>query len=112
MSWWIVSAQCVAKEKKKTWSTTYEFGCSKAEELKLAVARKAGREQLSREVWQLTAQGMKGDLIVMIAKARWIYHKGRCSMDNNQKKKMNIETVMQKLERRLTLLASAKASKK
>ena len=36
---------------------------------------------------------MKGDLIVMIAKVRWVYHK---------KKKMNIESVMQKLERRLT----------
>lgn len=54
---------------------------------------------------------MKGDLIVVIAKARWIYHKGRYSMDNNQEKNMHIETVMQKLERRLTLLASAKASK-
>ena len=29
----------------------YEFGCSKAEELELAVARKAGREHLSREEW-------------------------------------------------------------
>ena len=28
----------------------------------------------------------------MIAKARWIYHKGRCSMNNNQKKKMNIDS--------------------
>ena len=33
---------------------------------------------------------MKGDLIVMIAKSIWIYHKGKCSMDNNQKKRMNI----------------------
>ena len=54
------------------------------------------REQLSREEWQLTAEGMQGDLILMIAKARWIYGKGRCSMDNNQKK-MNIESVMQNL---------------
>ena len=108
----LVDSECPVCGKEEEDMEHYEFGCSKAEELKLAVARKAGREQLSREEWQLTAQGMKGDLIVMIAKARWIYHKGRCSMDNNQKKKMNIETVMQKLERRLTLLASAKASKK
>ena len=76
-----------------------------------AAIRKAGREQPSREEWQLTAEGMKGDLIVMIAKTRWIYHKGKCSMDNNQKKKMNIESVMQKIERMLTLLAPAKALK-
>ena len=61
---------------------------------------------------EVTAQLMKGDLIVMIVKARWIYHKGRCRMDKNQEKKMSIESVMQKLERRLTLLASTKASKK
>ena len=30
-----------------------------------AVATKAGQEQLSREDWQLTAQGMKGDRIVI-----------------------------------------------
>ena len=60
-----------------------EFGCSKAEELRQALARKAGRAQLSREEWQLAAEGMNGDLIVMIAKARWIYHKDGCSMGNN-----------------------------
>ena len=47
----------------------------------------------------------------MIAKARWICHKDRCSMDNNQKKMMNIETVMQKLERKLLLLAGARNQK-
>ena len=50
--------------------------------------RKAGGEQLSREEWQLTAERMKGDRIVTIVKARWTYHKGRRSIDNNQKKKM------------------------
>ena len=75
-----MSAWCVAKQEDDM--EYYEFGCSKA------AARKAGREQLDREEWQLTAEGKKGDLIVMIAKARWIYHRCRCSMDNNQKKKM------------------------
>ena len=40
-----------------------------------AVARKLWREQLSREEWQLIAERMKGDLTVMIFKARWIYNR-------------------------------------
>ena len=36
-------------------------------------------------------------------------HDNRLKQKMNQKKKMNIESVIQELERRLTLLASAKA---
>ena len=50
---------------------------------------------------------MSDELSIMIAKARLF--KDRCSIDNNQKRKVNITAVMDKLNRRLALL---KASKK
>ena len=84
----LVDSDCPVCGKEEEDVEHYEFGCSKAEELKQAVARKAGREQLSREERQ---RGW-GDLIVMIVNVRFIYHKVRCSVDNSQKKKMQAPT--------------------
>ena len=58
---------------KKEDKEHYEHGCGKVGELRHAAASKAGREQLSLKEWQLAAEGMKEDLIVRIAKVRWIY---------------------------------------
>jgi hypothetical protein len=36
---------------------------------------------------------------LIIAKARWIYHKERCRIDHKQRKTINTEVLVAKLER-------------
>ena len=105
----LVDSVCPACGEEEEDREHYEFGCRKGVELRQALARKANRESISREEWQLKKEIMSDELSIMIAKARWLLHKDRCSIDNKQKRKMNITALMDKLNRRLALL---KASKK
>ena len=48
------------------------------------------------------------DKVVMltIAKARWIYHCERVKMDMKQRKRLNIDTLMNRLNRRMTIVTT------
>ena len=59
----------------------------------------------------MEAEEMEDHLATMIAKARWIYHCQRCKIGNRQKKRMNIETVIQKLDRRMKVVADLSKKK-
>ena len=66
-----------------------------------------------KEEWALDKE-MGEKVKVLIAKARWIYHCERCKIDQGKRKRMNIEIVMQRLDRRMKIVdeASKKAQKK
>ena len=94
----------------------YKYGCKEMEKLRRRIAERIGREngQISREEWGLEVEEMETETAITIAKVRWIYHCARCSIDNGKKKRMNIDLVIQKLDRRLTVLNTidVEASKK
>jgi hypothetical protein len=79
------------------------------------VARRAGWQSatFSKEEWALDKE-MEEGVKVLIAKARWIYHCERCKIDQGKRRRMNLEIVMQRLDRRMKITeeASAKAQKK
>ena len=103
----LVKSTCPVCNEEEETREHYEFGCKIGGELRKRIAKKAGREDnpISKEEWAMEEEGMDDHLTTMIAKARWIYHCQRCKIDNGQKKRMNIETVMQKLDRRMKVVA-------
>ena len=86
----------------------YNYGCGAMQEFMERVARKAeeGREGFNREEWNLREEGMKEETMVLIATARWVYHCERCKIDRGRRKRMNIEVVMNRLERRMNITAT------
>ena len=71
------------------------------------VAQREGRAHaFSRSEWSLEEEGMERGVMVSIAKARWIYHCERVKMDMRQRKRMNVETLMNRLDRRMTIVAN------
>jgi hypothetical protein len=104
----MVESTCPACGEEEEDREHYEYGCRAGKELRKAIASKIGRQgEISREEWSLEAEGMEEELMIKIVKARWIYHCDRCSIDNGKKKRMNIETIMKKLDRRINLLTEA-----
>ena len=76
-----------------------------AAEMNERVAESVGRAQaFSRSEWSLEEEGMEKGVMVYIAKARWIYHCERVKMDMEQRKRLNIDTLMNRLNRRLTIV--------
>ena len=90
----------VCKEEEEDWDH-YDYECKGVKEMNKRVAEKAGREQpYTREQWRLE-EGLERTEMLNIAKARWVYHCERCKMDKGQRKRMNIQILMNRLERRL-----------
>ena len=61
----------------------------------------------SRSEWSLEKEGMEKGVMVQIAKARWIYHCERVKMDMRQRKRLNIDTLMNRLDRRMKIVETA-----
>ena len=59
--------------------------------------------QISKEEWALEMD-VEETLKVLIAKARWVYHCERCNIDHGKRKRMNLEIVMQRLDRRMKVI--------
>ena len=49
---------------------------------------------------------MEKKVMLNIAKARWIYRCERVKMDMRQRKRMNMKTLMNRLNRRMVIVAS------
>jgi hypothetical protein len=98
--------QCpVCKKEEEDWDH-YDYECSGAREMNERVAESVGRAQaFSRSEWSLEEEGMEREVMVTIAKARWIYHCERVKMDKNQRKRMNGMILMNRLHRRMTIVA-------
>ena len=64
-----------------------------------------GRKQpFSRAEWSLEEKGMEKQEMLTVAKARWIYHCERCKMDMKQRKRLNTEILMNRLNRRMKIV--------
>ena len=72
-----VQSDCpVCGEQKEDWAH-YDYACEKEQEMVGKVAMKMNRKELSREQWGLDTTDLKEEEMVVVAKARWIYHKER-----------------------------------
>ena len=66
------------------------------------VATYAGREQaFSDTEWQLEADSLNFREMVTIAKARWLHHCARCSMDRGERRSLNTTALVNRLTRRM-----------
>jgi hypothetical protein len=96
----------VCKVEEEDWNH-YDYECSGVMQMNERVAESVGRAQaFSRSEWSLEQEGMERGVMVRIAKARWIYHCERVKMDKKQRKRLNIETLMNRLNRRMTIAAT------
>ena len=103
----LVSATCpVCKEEEETWDH-YDYECSGVRRMNEKVAAWIGRDPFSKEEWRLEKQKMERQEILIITKARWIYHCERCKMDMGRRRKLNIEVLMNRLERRVRVVKGA-----
>ena len=56
----------------------------------------------TREEWKLDCETeISREKMILIAKARWIYHKQRCRLDYGQRKRPNVETMIDTLREEL-----------
>ena len=80
----------------------YDYDCKVTKMLRERVAELAGRstQQIEKEEWMLE-KNVEEKLKLMIATVRWIYHKERCNIDNGKRRRMNLDTIMRKLDRRM-----------
>ena len=106
----LVSAICpVCKKEEETWDH-YDYECEEVRRMNEKVAAWVGRKHpFSKEEWRLEKQKMARQEVLSIAKARWIYHCERCKMDMGQRRKMNIDVLMNRLDRRVKLAKEAAA---
>ena len=71
------------------------------------VAESVGRAQaFSRSEWSLEEEGMEKGVMVLIAKARWIYHCERVKIGMRQRKRLNIDMLMNRLDRRMIVVTT------
>ncbi len=64
-------------------------------------------EIFSRDEWSLEKEGIEREEMLNIAKARWIYHCERCKMDMKQRNRFTIETLMNRLDRKMQIIKEA-----
>ena len=95
----------VCKAEEEDWDH-YDYECQGVREMNAKVAERAGREQaFSKEEWRLEKEGMERKEMMIVAKARWIYHCERVKMDKKKRKRMNTTTLMNRLNRRMKIVA-------
>ena len=72
-----------------------------------------GRAQaFSRSEWSLEEEGMESEVMLTIAKARWIYHCERVKMDMKKKTRMMTDILMNRLNRRMEIVGEMTRKKK
>ncbi len=102
-----VTRECpVCKAEEKDWDH-YDCECRGVKEMNEKVAESVGRAHaFSRSEWSLEEEGMEREVMLKIAKARWIYHCERVKMDKRQRKRLNTTTLMNRLNRRMKIVAT------
>ena len=96
----------VCKEEEEDWDH-YDYECKGVREMNERVVRsgeKTGVQAFSRTEWSLEEEGMGKHMMLGIAKAPWIYNWESCKMDKRQRGKPNIETLMNRLHRRMKII--------
>ena len=74
------------------------------QEMNKKVAARVERDQpFSKEEWRLEEEKMSEREMLMVAKARWIYHCERCKIDMKQRKRIDITVLMNRLTRRMKI---------
>jgi len=95
----------VCKVEEEGWDH-YDYECIGVREMNKRVAERVGRvDMFSRSEWSLEEEGMERGMMLTIAKARWIYHCQRVKMDMGQNRRLNTEILMNRLDRRMTIVA-------
>ena len=80
----------------------YNYDCSAIQGFMEHVAKSTrGSGPISREEWSLEKKGMEEKQMILIAKARWVYHCERCKIDIRRRKRVVIKVLMNRLERRM-----------
>ena len=98
-----VTSMCpVCDEEEESWEH-YDYECKGAKQMNERIAGRLGRDRFSREKWDLEKEEMETNGIVSIATARCIYHCERCEMDTKRKKRLNIQTLMNRWNRRMSI---------
>ena len=59
----------------------------------------------SRDEWRLEEEKMERGVMLTIAKARCVYHCERVKMDMKQRKRLNIDILMNRLNRRMEIVS-------
>ena len=71
------------------------------------VAESVGRElAFSISEWSLEEEGMERGAMITIAKARWVYHCERLKRAMKQRKRLNTEILMNRLNRRMIIVTT------
>ena len=60
-------------------------------------------QPFNKEEWRLEEEKMSEREMLMVAKARWIYHCERCKIDMKQRKRIDITVLMNRLTRRMKI---------
>jgi hypothetical protein len=95
----------VCKVEEESWEH-YDYKCKGVREMNERVAESMGRAQaFSRAEWSLEEEGMEKEMMLKIAKARWVYHCERVKMDMKQTKRLNTNTLMNRLNRRMEIVS-------
>ena len=104
----LVSSKCpVCKNVEETWEH-YDFECEGVKEMNERAAASVGRAQaFSKAAWRLEEEGMEEREKLMIAKARWVYHCERCKMDMGKQRRLNINKLMDRVNRRIEIAEGA-----
>jgi hypothetical protein len=99
-----VKSTCpVCKEEEEDWEH-YDYECKWMQEMNKKVPARVERDQpFSKEEWRLEEEKMSEIEMLMVAKARWIYHCERCKIDMKQRKRIDITLLMNRLTRRMKI---------
>ena len=112
----LVSNTCPACEKCKEDRRHYNFECESIQRLideteavytDWTEKRQTESEKWRRPTeddWNLQAENMNTEMMIVIAKARWIWHLERCQVELKKKRRMNLDLIVQRLKRELERL--------
>ena len=71
----------------------YNNDCSAIQDFMEQVAKSTrGSGPISREEWSLEKKEMEEKQMILIAKARWVYHCERCKIDRRRRKRVDRST--------------------
>ena len=90
----------------------YEYECPKVKEFIEEVKSRTAMSAISREQWKLEAKEMTKEGMTAIAKARWIHHKERCMVALGKKKQVNVQVMMNRLDRALEIVKEVEQKRK
>ena len=60
----------------------------------------------TQEQWRLEEKCMMTEeMMIIVAKARWIYHRQRCRLDHKQARRLNVDNIIERLREELKEVA-------